>query len=148
MQTFRILFPLFGTIFAVFGLVRLILAWILYLKIHASRRWPETVGTVTGASLESLPGRGGSEHFRAMIKYSYNVGESEYGGKFKVDTFLGSSTHAVKNLQKFPPGYLLPVHYNPHKPQEVITQHDETNPAKLFGDIIIFIVGVSIIFIK
>jgi hypothetical protein len=68
-----------------------------------------------------------------------------YEGRFKIHAFRlfpYQTNDAIKDASRYPPGFILQVNYNPHKPQEAITQYDGEDSAILAVIITIFIIGV------
>jgi hypothetical protein len=124
------------------GLYNLFKAYSFQRKINAGRTWPQTIGTVTASTVKySSSGKTGRNYW-AEIEYSYRVLGSEYQGKFKVDSFLGTVGAANANALAHPYGTTFPVHYNPEKHQETVTKFDKVSASTLIAAIIFIAAGL------
>jgi hypothetical protein len=140
-----IFFLIFAIPMMIINLANLIDDYATHRKIEASKNWPKTNGMVTDARLDYSFKGGKGENICAKIKYKYKVAESEYIGKFEIKGLWGSRNDAIKYIEQFPNGLVLPVCYNPQIPQEVVTQYDGTYPLDLVQHIGMFI--ASIVFV-
>ena len=141
-----LLLPLLGgSLFALYGLYRLVQVIRLSHRISAGASWPVTSGTVTESRVmhHGTNARGG-RHFWAEIRYAYSVFGSEYGAACKVDTFWGSEAAAQRDAGKFPVGSALPVHYNPEKPQEAFTPYDRVSSYELVVAVFFLCTGILV----
>jgi len=139
-----------GSVFSLYSIYHLIPIWRLYRKIWASRNWPEAVGTVNGFEIgKAFRGRGFDSY--AIIKYSYEILGINYNGRFKIYTFGSFSPRtdddAINDASKYPPGFILPIHYNPRKPQEAISHYDGEDRSILIINIMLFTFGILAILI-
>jgi hypothetical protein len=129
----------------IYGLYRLYRVYTFYHKIYTSANWPQAFGTITDGKVKRISsGRGGAHH-RAEFSFTYKVLGSEFAGDFKIDSFLGLSNTAAKDVQEHPAGITLPVHYNPDKPGEYTTEFDKVSAYEWFQTaLVLFLGGLSI----
>ncbi len=112
----------------------------------AGKDWPQVIGTVTDARVETVGGgKGGS--IQAAFSFSYIVRGLDYKGTFLMSSFMDFGDEASKNVKEHPVGSNFAVRYNPEKPEEYITEYDQTNPnawVQIIGLFLIAVVTVSV----
>ena len=111
-------FSALGVVWALRGVYGLSLSF-------ASERWPTTSGRVVSSEIERSSGYNDRDNYRAAIRYTYEVGGSEYsstrrcyGDELSV-SWSGPSKGAV---ERYPPGTAVTVHYDPSGPSEAVLE--------------------------
>ena len=119
--------PSVKQVIAVFAFfIALLLAWfsfgaIGFYKAVASHHWPTTEGTVVSAQVVRPSGK--STKYIAEIGYTYQVGGKEYSSKnFRATSARGTSGWAKQVVEQHPVGAMVPVHYNPNKPEDAVIE--------------------------
>lgn len=96
---------------------------VAYCRVLASRAersqfWPPATGTVTRSEVV-MSSHQRSSVYRALIEYTYRVGDQDYTG----DTICAGGTldtsmrrHAERRCAKYPLGASVPVFYDPSHP--------------------------------
>jgi len=119
---FKLIFLLFGVVFVLGGLL---LLWGVYRtqkKVKVSQAWPETVGKVTSTEINKERYRSG-DNYIPKITYAYSVLGADYTGIFILDN-QKSNENAKQATSLFKVGTPIPIHYNPEKPQEHVSEQD------------------------
>jgi hypothetical protein len=122
-NTLKLIFLLFGTVFFIGGFVLLWGVLRTRKKINLSRSWPETTGKVISAVVNKEHFRSG-DSFIPEINYRYSVLDQNFNGKFILDNHK-SNEEALKIIAPYKVGSDVPIHYNPQKPQEHVSEQDQ-----------------------
>ena len=121
-------------------------------EARASRRWPQTTGTVLTSCVESrkkTPGDNDSD--TAVINspnvvYEYQVNDQSFRGS-RIDLGQRTSEYELESiLDRYPVGAEVVVYYNPADPQDAVLERDA--PAGTFwigGGCVLFSIAVPII---
>ena len=139
---------IFGTVFALFGLIALAPILIIPLqKTAAAKSWNTVQATVVSSKVKSHRGDD-STTYSPYIAYRYKVG----GEEFVSDqyTFMGGSSSGrggkEEIVRQYPKGHTFNVYVNPDDPSESVINRDASKTL-LFGLIpLIFVfVGIAVI---
>jgi hypothetical protein len=129
-----------GLVFLI-GVVLLVLALVSRRKADASQKWPVVGGRVITASLlehsSSDPEDYSSTMYEPAVEYEFPAGgETVKGRRIAFGANRFDRGRAQRILDRYPPGSLVNVHYNPQNPHEAVL---ETAAA---GGKVLLIVGI------
>jgi hypothetical protein len=120
---FKLIFLLFGAVFVIGGLLLLFGVYRTQKKVKASQTWPETIGKVTSAEINKERYRRGDSYI-PKITYAFSVLGADFTGIFILDN-QKSNQDAMQATTPFKVGTSIPIHYNPEKPQEHVSEQDK-----------------------
>lgn len=119
-------------------------------KVNAANDWPSTTGKVLFATVEARRSRSGqsgySTSYYPKIVYEYEVnGQRFHSDRFNLGWEVGRGWQSgvQKTVERFPVGSLVPVYYNPAKPDE--SALEKSAPASnIFLFIALLIVAILV----
>lgn len=119
-------------------------------KVSAAADWPTTTGRVLFATVEARRSRSGSSGYSTSyypkVVYEYEVnGQRYHSDRFNLGWEVGRGwkSGVQKTVDRFPVGSLVPVYYNPAKPDE--SALEKSAPASNWFLFIAFlIIGILI----
>jgi hypothetical protein len=127
-------------VFAVMGVIALMI-WLTNTQaMEAAMNWPTTSGVVTESNIRWDPPETGNDYgaFSPILHYSYNVSGTQFEGDrivFGIFAFRYQS-NAQDFINNYPIGKSVIVHYDPNNPQSSILfpeVNQETAPALIVG---------------
>jgi hypothetical protein len=112
------------TVFLMWSLFMGLGAWCFYWGVTqeaqagASRAWPSTQGRIISSYVDVTNNKGTSSYW-PRVTYEYKVGDLLLEGDRVQFGQNGSARKpdAVTTVEKFPPGRIVPVFYNPRAPE-------------------------------
>jgi hypothetical protein len=134
-----------------FGSIFFFIGWRTVKKNKIAAAWPTVPGKIVSAELDSYikTDEDGDKTtmYVPLITYEYKVeGEAYTNNRVKVQPFVATNMKSVemKELDAFPVGGAVEVHYDPFNPGDALL---EVDPAKINAPMIIGIVcGLIVIY--
>ena len=131
---------MFMLCFAGAGLVTIAISAWQWIRVSEAKDWPTTTGTVITSYVDSYVDDG-DLMYEAEVVYNYTVGRTEYSSSRVIffDYSSSSPNHATTICEKYPPGAIVPVYYNPNNPASAVLE-----PRTTFFVWIVF--GMGLVF--
>ncbi len=135
-----------------FVLVGGVLIWLTILarrRTAESQRWPTVPGRVVSSEVRRSVSQdadgNSSTDYQAEVQYTYSVSGASFTGQRLTFAVQESSyTAALDNVQRYPPGAAVAVHYNPRKPEEAVleVQQSSGNTWMMVAGIVFAALGI------
>lgn len=134
-------FYLFVMIISALGCLYFIKSIIKYTR---TGNWETTQATITDSKLKiQEAGADSDAYFEPVIYYKYKVGFNEYssGNIYPYGMFSGTGNEAAAKttVSKYKEGQIVPVYYNPSKPEESFLVREGFIPRLIFFLLFLFI---------
>jgi hypothetical protein len=117
-----LLFAIVGVVFLVAGSALLLLALASIVQALRIRGWPKTHGLIKSATVAQARRPRLSPAGRPRISYEYKVDGRTYAGDRVAFSTTNTPRAIEKTMQRYAPGALVEVHYDPRRPQRSVLQ--------------------------
>jgi len=118
-------------------------------KYTGTNNWKTTQATITDSKLKiQEAGADSDAYYEPVINYKYKVGFKDYssGNIYPYGMFSGTGNEAAakKTVGKYQEGQIVPVYYNPSKPDESFLVREGFIPRLIFLLLFLFIFIIMI----
>ncbi len=146
---------IFGLVALPFLLIAVVLIVIMLRsrrRANASKSWPTTSGRVESAYVEprrsSSSSGGYATVYYPVVLYEYSISGRRYqSNRVRFGPEYGTSwtQPAQKTVDRYPPGTLVQVFYNPDDPTEAALEHSTGGANRVLGCVVALILGILLI---
>ena len=123
--------PGLAALFGIIGVAALVAAGRLWLRQKQATSWPSVVAKITASSV-SRHEDSESVSFRCDLRYEFVVDGRAYEGRaLAIGGSSGDEKGANEEHERYPPGAMATVYYNPAKPQDAILEQTGAKPNRV-----------------